>query len=156
NDTATRTPGETRTFVSKGLNEDRAYNFTIRAEVMRDGELVTETKTIELRGGEAGSVEFNFDGEQQVATTPVKTALILRVPADAKVTLAGQPTSSTGEVREFATTRLAQGSEWMQYPVRVEIERDGQVLTQERMVAIKGGEVREVSFDFDAASLASK
>ena len=77
------------------------------------------------------------------------------VPADAKLTLAGQATASTGEVREFATTLLAEGA-WANYPVRAEITKDGRTLVQEKFVTLKPGETKEISIDFAEAEIASR
>ena len=38
------------------------------------------------------------------------------------------PTKQTGEIREFATNRLAAGQTWSNYTVRVEVTRDGKTL----------------------------
>jgi uncharacterized protein (TIGR03000 family) len=76
------------------------------------------------------------------------------VPADAKVYLAGQQTSSTGPVREFATSKLTAGDQWADYVVRVEIDRNGRTLTKEQTVSIGAGETRQLSIDFDAPEVA--
>jgi uncharacterized protein (TIGR03000 family) len=153
NDLATRSTGSDRRFMSRGLELGREYTYNVRAEVVRDGQTITETKTISLQSGRTGALNFGFENSQ-VANKPVRTALILKVPADAKVFLAGKSTSSTGPVREFATTRLTTGDQWADYAVRVEIERDGRTLTKERLVSIQAGNSQEVAFDFDAPEVA--
>jgi uncharacterized protein (TIGR03000 family) len=50
---------------------------------------------------------------------PTTTRLVLNVPADAQVTLAGVDTKSSGATREFVTTLLNDAS-WSDYTVRVE------------------------------------
>ena len=77
---------------------------------------------------------------------PAKTRLTLRVPADAKITLAGVPTKQTGEVREFATNRLAAGQTWSNYNVHVEVTRDGKTYTQDRTILLTGGQSQELDF----------
>jgi uncharacterized protein (TIGR03000 family) len=74
----------------------------------------------------------------------------LHVPADAKVFIAGKQTKATGEVREFATTKLTAGQKWDDYVVRVEVTRDGQVVSHEQKLTLVGGEAQELEFDLDA------
>jgi uncharacterized protein (TIGR03000 family) len=155
NDLATRSTGNDRRYLSRGLTSNREYTYTVRAEIERDGKLLTETKVIKVQGGQASDVSFTFeDAQEAVASKPLRTALILNVPADAKVFLAGKETVSTGPVREFATTRLVAGDAWKDYTVRVEIERGGRTLTKEETISVAAGESRELNFNFDAPELA--
>ncbi len=87
---------------------------------------------------------------------PAKTSLTVHVPADAKITLAGVQTKQTGEVREFATNRLAAGQTWSNYNIHVEITRDGKTMSQDRTILLTGGQSQELSFDLGGMQLASK
>jgi uncharacterized protein (TIGR03000 family) len=149
NDRPTTSTGTERHYMSNGLKAGRTYSYTIRAEVVRDGQAVTETKTVKLTAGEKADLAFAL-----VPPAEIRTSLVLRVPADAKVFLAGHEATGTGTVREFSTTRLAAGAEWADYAVRVEITRDGQTMSREEIVTLKAGEAREVTFDFDAPQVA--
>jgi len=84
----------------------------------------------------------------------VKTQLTLKVPAEAKVTLAGVETKQSGEVRQFSTTRLAAGQAWQNYQIVVELDRDGQTLREERTVTLTGGRAQELSIGFADTTLA--
>ncbi len=81
--------------------------------------------------------------------------LVLNVPADAQVTLAGVDTRSSGTTREFVTS-LLNGSPWTDYAVRVEIHRDGQTLVDERTITLFPGDNQVMTIDFSAAQVASK
>jgi uncharacterized protein (TIGR03000 family) len=153
----TKATGTLRRYVSRGLQPGYNYTYEIKAELVREGQTLTETKNITVGAGETADVNFAFEpaGQDPVARAPVKTTLILRVPADAKVFLAGRETSSTGEVREFATTKLAEGAAWAQYPVRVEVQVDGRTVTHEETVSLAAGESREVTIDLGSTQLAS-
>ena len=84
-----------------------------------------------------------------VKSTPeVKTRLTLHVPADAKVILSGVETKQTGEVRQFATSRLSQGQSWNDYKVVVETTRDGQTLREERTLSLIGGQDQDLTVAF--------
>lgn len=88
-----------------------------------------------------------------VAAAPaVKTRLTLRVPAEAKVTLAGVETKQAGEVREFATSRLASGQVWQDYKVIVEMNRDGKTVREERVLKLTGGQDQELAVNFESDS----
>ena len=152
----TSSTGAVRRFVSRGLDRNSSYTYEVRAEVVRDGETQSEVKSVKVGAGQITDVAFVLDGDRErVAAQPNKTALILHVPADAKVFLAGRQTSSTGPVREFATTSLEQGGEWADYPVRVELNQDGRTLTRELTVSLRAGESRELAVDFDTPQVAA-
>lgn len=92
-----------------------------------------------------------------IASKPaVKTRLTLNVPAEAKVTLAGVDTKQTGEVRQFSTTNLKAGQVWDDYKVVVEMEQDGQMLRDERIIKLTGGQAQELSINFDSKQLAQR
>jgi len=156
NGLATTSTGEQRRYVSNGLEDGFNYTYELRAEIVRDGQTITETKVVRLKAGEQVDLSFGMTSdESKVAAEPVKTKLTLNVPADAKVFLSGNATHSTGEVREFTTTRLNQGETWNDYTVRVEFERDGRTMVEERKLDLAAGDNRELTVDFNVASLAS-
>jgi len=113
-----------------------------------------ETKTVTLRAGEARLLAFNPAGGKQnvvAQAAPLPTSLTLHVPADAQVFLGGNPTTTVGTVRTYKTT-LPAGQRLDKYTVRVELQRDGKVVTREQTIALAAGEAREIKFDFDAQS----
>lgn len=156
NDAETKSTGAFRRFVSRGLRPGATYTYTLRAEVDRNGETLSDVKTIKVTGGKATRIAFAFDNQtdEQVAEKPVVTTLTLNVPAEAKVFLAGQPTKSDGQVREFSTTRLTSEGQWADYPVRVELDRNGETLVRTASVSLKAGEKRELTIDFDVEKVA--
>src|SRR6185295_7382405 len=117
-----------------------------------------ETKEIKLQAGQSANVNFSFSTEEnsqeKVAKESLRTSVTLHVPADAKVYLGGNESKSTGPVREFSTTKLADGQSWDNYSVRVEIVRDGKTLSKSEKLSLKAGEARDVSIDFDSAQVA--
>lgn len=155
NGLATKSTGADRHYVSNGLRYGYSYSYEIRAELVRDGRTVSQTKTVKLGAGADTDVTFELNGEEeQVAEQPVNTSLTLHVPADAKVYLSGNETRGNGELRRFSTTKLQAGQQWQDYVVRVEVERNGQALSKEETVSLKGGDARELTFDFDAPQVA--
>jgi uncharacterized protein (TIGR03000 family) len=92
-----------------------------------------------------------------IASKPaVKTSLTLHVPAEAKVTLAGVSTKQTGEVRQFATTKLAAGQVWNDYKVVVEMQKDGQMVREERTLKLTGGQTQELTVNVDSNQIAQR
>jgi uncharacterized protein (TIGR03000 family) len=156
NGLATTSTGSVRRYVSNGLRDGYNYTYSIRAEIVRDGQTITETQAVKLQAGDAPSVEFamNAANAEPIANQPVRTSVTLNVPADAKVYLSGNETQGTGAVRTFSTTKLAAGQVWGNYVVRVEVQRNGRTLGKEETIAINGGETRELTIDVDAPQVA--
>jgi uncharacterized protein (TIGR03000 family) len=150
NDRATTSTGSDREFVSRDLANGARYNYEVRAEFVRDGKPVVETKSVQLTAGQTAALDFDSATPSvQTADSSPRTTLIVHVPDDAKLFLAGRETTSTGPVREFSTTRLPSGSEWNTYAIRAVVERDGKQEVREQNVSLKAGESREVTISFD-------
>lgn len=155
NGSATSSVGAERNYVSRDLRAGFNYTYELRAEFVREGKPVTETKTVTLTAGQTARVDFN---SIQTASNgePLTTVLKVNVPENAKVFLAGHETDSFGASREFSTSRLTSGEQWENYTVRVEADVNGRVETQEETITLTAGDNRELSFDFAAAKVASK
>jgi len=152
NDQKTTSTGSLRNYVSRGLEAGRTYAYKLRVEFELNGEPVVEQKLLKLRAGDSLEVSFGSEDSSNLATIgePVDTELKIGVPADAQVFLSGMPTKQQGTQRSFTTAQLAPGQVWNDYTVRVELERDGQKLVEERTLTVVGGQTYELAFDFDA------
>jgi uncharacterized protein (TIGR03000 family) len=139
NDKLTTSTGTHRQYVSNGLKAGQNYSYDVRVEYTVDGKPVTENKQITLTAGSDELLSFSAPAAEPVATT-----LKMNVPAEAKVTLAGVSTSTTGESREYTTGRLSAGQEWADYVVTVEFAGE----RQEKTITLRGGELTELDFDF--------
>lgn len=159
NDRLTTSTGIDREYISRDLQPGAGYSYTVRAEYERDGKPVSEEKSIRLTAGQTAALSFT-EAARQVQTADVgsdaPTKLVVRLPADAKLYLAGKETKSIGEVREFSTTKLPAGSQWATYAIRAVVTRDGHEEVREQTVSLKAGESRELSIDFDAPQVADK
>lgn len=159
NDKITSSTGNTRRFVSRDLEPGFNFEYEIRAEMRVDGRLVREVKTVTLNGGESRNIEFNLDPsstpDSQVVGAPVETKVTLNVPKNASVTLAGNEMRTLGEQRVFSTLALASGETWKDYDIVVTILKNGAPVTQRKVIDLTGGETQEVTFDFNADSVAS-
>jgi uncharacterized protein (TIGR03000 family) len=153
NDRLTTTPGAIREYVSRNLVRGYNYTYEVRAEMEVDGQTVSETKKIDLRAGQNVKLAFNLS---PAASEEVETSITVKVPADAKVNLGGNDTKAKGETRTFRTSALRKGTEWKDYTVVVTSTIDGVEVTKEQTFDLQAGEEKELSFDFDAASVAAR
>jgi uncharacterized protein (TIGR03000 family) len=151
NDVATKSTGAERHYVSRGLEPGRTYSYKLRVEFNRDGKPLVEDKLVRLQAG--NSVQLAFGNGQSAEEETAKTELKLHVPEQAKVTLAGAATKQTGEVRSYSTSGLNPGQHWDGYTVRVELEKDGKTLSEEKTLDIEGGKTYELSFEMSGDSL---
>ena len=153
NDRKTTSTGETRQFVSRGLETGKSYRFEVRAELNDNGKIVSDTQTIVVTAGSQENVRFALKAAPK-ADAAVDTAVVLNVPENAEVTLAGNKTQVKGSTRVYKTSQLKSGEVWDDYVVQVKV--GDQVKTQSiRLIA---GDKLELSFDFDGdkARLASR
>lgn len=149
----TRILGTQRQFVASHLAPGQRYGYEIRAEYMRDGRTVKETRHVSLGAGENVALEFGAPGGTLVKErVPQRTTLTLHVPEDAKVYLAGVATRATGATRTFATTDLPPGCEYQDYEVRVELQRQGKLVSRQQTIRLESGQSRELTIDIDASS----
>lgn len=150
NDTPTTSTGVSRQYVSRGLEAGKNYKFELRAEVVgADGKVAKETKLVTLTAGQKETVQF-----ASLDTVRVQTAVTLNVPADAKVILAGNETSATGETRTFRTSQLKAGDRWDDYVV--EVHHNGKV-KRESLRLVAGDEVAlTFNFEDDKSLVASR
>jgi uncharacterized protein (TIGR03000 family) len=153
----TNSTGAERQYVSRDLQSGYNYTYEVKAEIVRDGKTIEEVKKVNLRAGQTAELAFNFPaGDSIPASNSVETSLTVNVPPDAKVYLAGNPTKAKGETRVFRTTGLTSGKSWDDYTVRVEFERDGQVVSQEKTIRLAAGQSQELTFDFPTEQVASR
>jgi uncharacterized protein (TIGR03000 family) len=80
---------------------------------------------------------------QAAATAPAR--LIVQLPADAKLFMDEQLTSSRSAERSFVTPELEPGYVYT-YTVRAEIVRDGEKYVETRKVDVTAGNVSQLSF----------
>ncbi len=155
NGSRTTSTGTQRQYVSNGLNKGEDYAYEVRVEYELDGEKVVESKSATLTADATASLNFTASEPTPVTVAKAETTvtkLVVRVPENATITLAGSPTKQTGAEREFSTTRLASGQTWEDY--RIQVELDGVV--QNRTITLRGGDSQELVFNFGGDQVASK
>ena len=152
----TSSKGAVRQFMSNGLKDGFVYTYVVNV-TYADGEKM-DSKTVKLRAGAIERLVFNQPVPVKTATAAVapETVVIVHVPADAKVNLAGNDTNGTGLVRTFRTRQLSDGQHWANYTIRVTTKVDGVPVTKEKTIDLKAGDAHDFAFDFDAASVATR
>jgi uncharacterized protein (TIGR03000 family) len=81
------------------------------------------------------------------APSPAPATLLVRLPADARLTIDGYAPRSASGTRWFVTPPLEPGRAF-HYQLRAELERGGKRLTQMREVAVRAGQQTDVTIDF--------
>jgi uncharacterized protein (TIGR03000 family) len=148
NGSKTAATGSVRRFLSRGLAEGKSYEYVVRMVVDRDGVASEETKVVSLSAGSRKSVAFA--GEAPVARkAAAKTSLTLHVPADAKVWLAGNETSSRGATRLFETSTLQDDQTWSNYEIRVVTVVDGHERIASKTIDLVAGSSVELELGED-------
>jgi uncharacterized protein (TIGR03000 family) len=155
----TKSSGPIRQFMSTGLEAGFVYKYVV--EVRYADSDKAETRTVRLRAGVAERLVFsgpNADNvvEQDSAQADLETVVTVRVPADAKVSLAGNDTNGAGEVRTFRTRQLAEGEAWSNYTIRVTATINGSSISQERSLNLVAGSAHELTFDFESSDVANR
>jgi uncharacterized protein (TIGR03000 family) len=94
-DEATKSTSELRTFVSPALEQGKEFHYTLKAEINRDGKMVTKTKTITVSRGKKTEVDLNAD-ESGKAAEP-KTNSDQSAPPKANSGQPTQPKANSGQ-----------------------------------------------------------
>ncbi len=99
-------------------------------------------------GGAANSLVSNIETKSDAIY------LTVNVPGNAKVFVNGNPTTSTGAVRQFVSRGLESGKSY-KFDIRAEVEgADGKLLTEEKTIAVEAGEREQLQFAFADSSSA--
>ncbi|HZY85947.1 MAG TPA: TIGR03000 domain-containing protein [Gemmataceae bacterium] len=86
---------------------------------------------------------------------PTPARLLVRLPADARLFIDGEPTRSPGDARRFVSPPLAPGRRYV-YVLRAEVVRDGRKHTQTHEITVRAGGESEVTLTVPAAQVAER
>jgi uncharacterized protein (TIGR03000 family) len=85
-------------------------------------------------------------GTPSTSVTPENTGILtVCVPFDAKVTINGMPTKSTGSRRQFVSYDLKEGFSY-KYEVKAEVVRDGKIVEDTKSVVLTAGSTNTLPF----------
>jgi uncharacterized protein (TIGR03000 family) len=82
-------------------------------------------------------------GEKKEVSMAAPATIIVTLPADAKLLVDGNATTSTSTVRRFTTPELAPGREF-HYQLKAEAQRDGLTLMSTKEITVRAGEETRV------------
>jgi len=84
------------------------------------------------------------DDKGIMASAPA--TLTVTLPADARLTVDGTPTSTTSAVRTFVTPNLTPGKTFT-YTMKAEYMKNGEPVSEEKVVKVQAGKETRVSFE---------
>jgi uncharacterized protein (TIGR03000 family) len=87
------------------------------------------------------------NGPSSRATMEAPATILVSLPADAKLTIEGQPTTSTSGDRSLISPPLEPGKTYF-YSMKAELDRKGQKVTTSQNVEVHAGQVSRVSLNF--------
>ncbi len=96
---------------------------------------------------EGGAAQPAEDASTGIARDSV--LLTVTVPADAKVIINGYETKTTGTSRSYVSRGLLPGQRY-KYEIRAEVQRDGQMSSDSKVVYVGAGEQSRLAFNFPA------
>jgi uncharacterized protein (TIGR03000 family) len=94
------------------------------------------------------------DGKTSMAT-PAAAFVVVTLPADARLLVDGEATTSQSATRVFVTPELQPGKGFT-YTMTAQVMRDGKPITVEEKVSVRAGETTEVSFNLPTKEVASR
>jgi uncharacterized protein (TIGR03000 family) len=92
------------------------------------------------------------DGETMA---PAPATIVVDLPADAKLLIDNEATTSIGSSRVFTSPTLNPGKEY-HYTLKAEIVRDGKTVQAEKVIAVKAGELTPVTLTLPAVGVAQR
>jgi len=88
-------------------------------------------------------------------TGTIPATIVVTLPVDAILSIDGTETRSTSDRRTFTTPALDVNSDYV-YTLRAEVVREGRPVVETQTVTVRGGQVSNVPFSFNASSVASR
>ena len=100
--------------------------------------------------------EEKKDKKEEVRSVePAPATIVVSLPADARLTVDGNPTTSTTNRRVFVSPALDRGADFF-YTLKAEVVRDGKTETRTEKVTVRAGEETKVDINFATPTVAAK
>jgi uncharacterized protein (TIGR03000 family) len=87
----------------------------------------------------------NNGNSDNQASAARKATIIVKLPAQARLTINGAPTNTTSSKRVFRSPALQRGKVYY-YTLKASLRRNGKAITARKRVSVKAGRVTTVSF----------
>jgi uncharacterized protein (TIGR03000 family) len=133
------------------FHRDRCHGTTVCAAPVCGGAVIVDPKK-EMPKGEKVPTPKTDKKPGQVSAP---ATIVINLPADARLFVDGNATTSTSERRTLMTPNLEFGSDYV-YTMVAEVVRDGRTVSQRQTVNVRGGETVNVQFNFATQTVASR
>jgi uncharacterized protein (TIGR03000 family) len=91
--------------------------------------------------------------EKEEVAIPVPATIVVSLPAEATLLIDDAATTSTSNLRVFASPSLEPGRDFY-YTVKGELVREGQTITTSQRVKVRAGEETRIQLEFPSTTLA--
>jgi uncharacterized protein (TIGR03000 family) len=91
----------------------------------------------------------------EAAQAATSATIVVSLPADARLTIDGSPTTSTSARRVFVSPALEPGKTY-HYTLRAEVTREGKPVSMEERVAVQAGRETPVILSLPATGVAQR
>jgi uncharacterized protein (TIGR03000 family) len=133
-----------RTMATPVLQPGQDYFYLLRAEAVRNGQAVAESRRVIVRAGSTTTVDFG-----SLAATAKEEAgpsrITVHVPENARLYVDGTAVPMTARTRTFDIPNLEPGKSYF-YTMKAEVVIDGQTRSEDRRVVVQAG--KDVTVDF--------
>ncbi|HTU90350.1 MAG TPA: TIGR03000 domain-containing protein [Gemmataceae bacterium] len=93
--------------------------------------------------------------KKEESLAPAPATILVQLPAEAKLLIDNEATTSTGGSRVFQSPTLNPGKEY-HYTLTAEIVRNGKPIKAEQVVAVKAGQITPVTLTLPAPGVAQR
>jgi uncharacterized protein (TIGR03000 family) len=107
------------------------------------------------KGAEPVKVDPKTMPKKQEEANAAPATIVVTLPAEARLLVDGNATTSTTARRTFVTPALETGADFV-YTLRAELTHDGQTSVQTRDVTVRSGQTTEIAFTFASQGVASR
>jgi uncharacterized protein (TIGR03000 family) len=141
----TQSTAAVREFISPVLEPGKTYSYSLVGTVVRGGRTVSVRREVDVRAGEVTEVTLAFP------RPPAPATLVVRLPADARLSLDGETVRSGGSVRRLESPELPYGKTYS-YTITGQVYRDGRTVTDRKVVDVRADQVTEVVLNLPEAT----
>jgi uncharacterized protein (TIGR03000 family) len=113
--------------------------------------------SITIQGGKTGAekIEKKPAQKNEESLLPAPATILVDLPADAKLFIDNEATTSTGVSRVFQSPVLNVGKEY-HYTLKAEVVREGKPVKAEQVVTVKAGVITPVTLTLPQAGVAQR
>ncbi len=119
------------------------------------GGVILQSGTGTGTGAEKIQKKPSEKGSKEESMLPAPATILVDLPADAKLFIDNEATTSTGSSRAFQSPVLNAEKEY-HYTLKAEVIRDGKPVKAEKVVTVKAGEITPVTLTLPAAGVAQR